>query len=60
MGAPCVSARSGFWLVYLWLDLSVDSYCMLIITGLISARARISRARDHYLPPPRDFRTRLG
>lgn len=26
-------------------DLSEDSYCMLIITGLISAR-------DYYLPPP--------
>lgn len=42
MGAP---RKLGFLARLPTLDLSEDSYCMLIIAGLISAR-------DYYLPTP--------
>lgn len=55
MGAPCVS--SAFWLVYQRPDLSEDSYCMLIITGLISVRARLIARGTVLSSTAADFRT---
>jgi len=53
MGAPCKARLSGSSTKS---DLSEDSYCMLIITGLINARARVRLlARDRIIFHRRGF-----